>query len=121
MTFRFEARESVGYYTVLQITSGGTPVDITGWTFKATFERLAGSPDFTLNMAGSRDPTVEGFFILNGPSGLLGINIKPATLAGIADTTGRFLMLADLLATPASGPREWIEDIEATIIAGPTS
>src|SRR4051812_5482555 len=109
MTLRLEARESVGFQATLTIATGGAPVDISGWEFEATFERQAGAPDIELAMALSLSPTVEGFFVDHGPSGRLSMVIPPATLAGIADTTGLFTMFADLLGTPPSGPRQFIE------------
>lgn len=120
MCFKFEARESVGYRATWTIMAGTAPVDITGWVFKSTFERQAGTPDFTLNMADALDPALEGFFVADGPTGQLSINILPATLQGIDDTTGDFVLEADLLGTPPGAPREFIDAIEATIIEGPT-
>lgn len=121
MIFRFEARESVGYRDALQITVGTAPIDISGWTFKATFQRKAGTPDFTLDMAATDDPASEGLFVLDGATGLLRINILPATLQGIGDSTGRFTLNGDLLGTPPGEPRDWIADLEATVIEGPTA
>lgn len=121
MSFRFEARESVGYRLVWTITRDGAPVDITSWTFKASFQRQAGTPDFTLSMAADGGETSQGFFIIDGPGGLLSINILPATLQGIADSTGRFTLNADLLGDPPGDVRQFIDDIIATIIQGPTT
>jgi hypothetical protein len=121
MRVRLEARESVGLTTTLIISSGGNLVDLTGWTFAATFERQAGAPDFSLAMAGSLSPSVQGFFVDGGVGGRLAMNILPATLQGVDDTTGRFTLNADLLGTPPGGPRQFIAAIVATITEGPTA
>lgn len=120
MTLRIEAREAVGYTATWTIGQAGVPVDISGWTFEATFERQAGAPDFSLGMAVALDPEVEGFTVFNGPAGQLAVNILPATLQGIDDTTGLFELDADLLGTPPAGPRQFVKAIVATITKGPT-
>lgn len=120
MTKQFEARESVGYRATWTIGNAGAPRDITGWTFVATFERQAGAADFTLGMAGSLLDTHQGFFVVNGAAGQLAINILPATLQGVDDTTGEFTLRADLLGTPPGGSRLLVGALSATITKGPT-
>lgn len=124
MIKRFDARESVGFHATWTVgVAGGDPVDITGWVFKATFERQAGAPDFTLNMAagGLYDTAVEGFSIVDGPNGLLGVSILPATLQGIADTTGDFTLDSDLLATPPGSARLFVAALKLRVTEGPTA
>lgn len=116
MTFRLEARESVGYRATWTIGQGGVPANITGWTFAMALRRQAGgSADVSLAMAGSFNPAVEGFWVVDGPTGQLAVNILPATLAAIADTTGNFKMWGDLLGTPPGGPQTFLKAIEAHV------
>lgn len=122
MAYRIGAKESVGYYATW--TLGGASlagvVDLTGWTFKATFERYAGDAEaFTLNMAASAP--AEGFRIHDGPARQITCRILPATLAGVDDTTGSFSMFADLLATPPGGDRFFVAAIEIVIERSPTA
>lgn len=121
MPSRFAAKESVGYYATWTLGPGiGDVVDVTGWTFKATFERYAADPQaFTLNMAASAP--AEGFRIWDGPGRRITCRILPATLAAISDTTGEFIMTADLLATPPGGARFFAADLELTVVRGPTA
>lgn len=115
MTHRFEARESVGFQATWRIGQAGEAVDITGWAFTATFYRQKGSPLFTLNMAGSLSPSVEGFFVFNGPAGQLAINILPATLQGIPDTTGKFTIFGDLLGTPPAAAQQLVKHLRCKV------
>lgn len=120
MPWQLGARESTGFageFTLL--TLNGDPVDITGWTFKSEFERQAGANDFTLNMAGSE--LAEGFRILEGSEGRYSMRILPATVAGVADTSGDFILYADIIATLPNGERQLIDDIELRVIEGPTA
>lgn len=118
MTKRFEARESVGYLETWTVGANGAPVDIADWSFTATFQKQAGLPLFTLGMGGS--PTAQGFWVIDGASGLLGVRILPATLQGIADTTGDFLIFGDLLGTPPGSPQKFLKALECRVTtAGP--
>jgi len=120
MPSRFAAKESVGYYATWTLGPRlGDVTDVTGWTFKATFERYAGDPQaFTLNMAAAEAD--EGFRIWDGPGRRITCRILPATLAAISDTTGQFVMVADLLATPPGEARFFVNDLELTVVRGPT-
>lgn len=122
MTKKIEARESVGYQATWTIGSAGAAVDITDWVFKATFERQAGAPDFTLNMAagGVYDAAVEGFSIVDGAAGMMGVVILPATLQAIVDTTGDFTLDSDLLATPPGSARLLVDVLQLRVTKGPT-
>ena len=121
MPYRLAAKESVGYYATWTLGPGLDPsVDIASWVFKATFERFAGDPQaFTLNMASTTGG--EGFRIWDGPGHRITCRILAATLAAISDTTGQFLMTADLLATPPSAARFFVADLELTVLRGPTA
>lgn len=121
MLYRRAAKESVGFYETWKL--GGDRfdgIDLTGWTFKASFERYAADPEtFTLGMAASFEN--QGFQVHSGPDRLITCRILPATLQGIGDTTGNFTLFADLLATPPAGDRFSVADLEFTIIRGPTA
>ena len=114
----FEARESVGYGATWTIGHAGAPVDISGWTFEAMFEREAGAADFWLGSVADREE--QGFYIHDGPGGQLAVLILPATLQAIDDTTGSFQLYSDLLGTPPGSPRQFLTTICATITEGPT-
>lgn len=122
MAYRIGAKESVGYYATW--TLGGAAfagvVDLTGWEFKATFERYAADAEaFTLEMAA--DDASEGFRIHDGPARQITCRILPATLAGVDDTTGKFSMFTDLLATPPGEDRFFVAAIEIVIERSPTA
>lgn len=120
MPTNFAAKESVGYFGTWTLgpTLDGA-VDVTGWTFGATFERYAADPEaFTLNMAATE--AAQGFRIWDGPGRRITCRILPATLAAIPDTTGEFTMRADLLATPPGGDRFFVADLLFTVLRGPT-
>ncbi|WIA57838.1 hypothetical protein N6H05_08590 [Sphingobium sp. WTD-1] len=121
MPSRFAAKESVGYYATWTLGARlAEPLNISEWIFEATFERWAADPEaFTLEMAAS--DADQGFRIFNPVARQITCRILPATLAGISDTTGRFTMLADLLATPPGADRFFIADLELTIVRGPTA
>lgn len=122
MLYKRAAKESVGFYETW--TLGGSAfaglVDISGWTFKASFERFAGDPQaFTLEMAAT--PTAQGFYIFNASARLVTCRILPAALQAITDTTGNFTLYADLLATPPGAARFSVADLQFTIVRGPTT
>lgn len=98
MTLRVAAKESLGYQATWRIGQNGVPANLSGWTFALVLQRQAGAPDVTLGMAGSFG--AQGLFVFNGPNGELAINILPAGLEGIDDTTGDFLLFGDLIGTP---------------------
>lgn len=115
MTLRVAAKESVGYQATWRIGQSGVPVDLTGWTFALVLARQAGTPDVTLGMTGVFGPTHEGFFVINGPAAELAVNILSATLAGIADTTGDFLLQGDLLGTPPGSSPQFVKLINLRV------
>lgn len=115
MTLKIDARESTGYSQIWTIGGGDGPVDITGWTFSLKLQRQAGVVDVTLGMAGAYNPATEGMFVYDGLTGQLFVRILPATLSGIADTTGDFTMYGDLLGTPPGLPQMFLKAIEARI------
>ncbi|MDH7640534.1 hypothetical protein [Sphingomonas oryzagri] len=117
-----DARESCDY--VQSLTYGDASldghVDLTGYTLKASFYHAnVATVDFTLDMAPGG--AGEGLTILDGPSRLIGIRILAATLSGIDDTTGDFILQADLLATPPAGERFLLGDLTLRVIKGPTT
>lgn len=119
MATKWWARESAGFVASIQLVdSGGTPVDITGWTFACSFARQAGSIDVTLGMAATLAD--EGFKITDAESGLYQVRVLPATLSGIDDTTGDFTMFGDIIATVGGTPI-WIEDVEFEVTEGVTA
>ncbi|GEM_PF-1763727 len=108
------ARESVAFDEEMVVRdTAGNPIDITGMTFALVLQRQAGSPDVTLGMAEASGD--EGFFIIDGPTGVLRMVIDQATLAGIEDTTGNFTMFGDLLGTPSGGEARFISDVRMTV------
>lgn len=115
MTLRCEAKESVGYQATWRIGAPGVAVDLTGWIFALVLQRQAGAPDVTLGMTGTYGPTHEGLFVFNGPTGELAINILPATLEAIADTTGDFLLFGDLLGTPPGSSQQFVKLIHLRV------
>lgn len=121
MAYRIGAKESVGYYATWAIGSGQEVGDlsIAGWTFAARFERYAGDPQaFLLGMV--TDPAAQGFRLIDPVSRTISCRILPATLQGITDTTGRFDLFADLLATPPLADRFFVNDLILTVLRGPT-
>lgn len=122
MAYRRAAKESVGLYETWRLGGGkfAGVIDLTGWTFKATFERYAADPQaFTLDMAASAE--AQGFRIWDGPARQITCRILPATLQSIADTTGDFQMAADVLATPPDSNRFSAFDLELRVVRGPTA
>lgn len=117
MARRLFARESTGYWC--SFTLDAEAGDITGWTFAASFARQFGVNDFTLGMAATA--AAQGFFITNGPGREYQMNILPATLQAVPDTTSSFRMFADIIATLPDGSRVLIEDLDLTVSKGPTA
>ena len=112
--------EHLGGLEADAIGRAGDPVNVTGWVFKATFERYAADPEaFTLDMAA--DPADEGFRVFNGPSRQITCRILADTLAALPDTTGDLTLVGDLLATPPGSDRFFIADLEFTVLRGPTA
>jgi hypothetical protein len=115
MTYRCEAKESVGYQATWTIGQAGAPVDLSGWVFALELHRQAGAPDLTLGMAGSLSPSVQGFFVFDGAKGQLAVNILPASLQAIVDTTGNFTLFGDLLGTPPGSAQQFVKAIQMRV------
>jgi hypothetical protein len=112
------ARESVGLSAEYALSKDGAPVDITGWIFAQSLARVHGAVDLTLGMAANAE--AQGFFITNGPAGKYQVRITSAALKAIADTTGDYTLLGDIIATQPGGTRVWIEDQALQVTEGTT-
>lgn len=121
MARKLWARESAGLLLNIALKdSSGAAVDMTGWTLKASFERQAGVVDLTLNTVGSA--ALEGFYLSNAAAGQYQVRINPASLSSIADDTGDFTMIGDIIATlPSGAGKLWIEDWALQVTEGPTT
>ncbi|MFN3943887.1 MAG: hypothetical protein ACK4K7_03010 [Allosphingosinicella sp.] len=120
MARRLRARRSVGYRAIVTLRdAAGHVVNITGWTFAMALTRRRGTIDIQLNMAANE--AALGFYILDSITGEYSINVTPGALQSFTDTSGKFVLFGDILATQPGGAKAWIEDIELTVTEGPTN
>lgn len=122
MAYRIGAKESVGYYATWTLGPSMRMdyAPITDWVFALRFERWAEDPaGFLLGMAAS--DAAQGFRIVDVDARRISCRILPTTLASIADTTARFEMMGDLLATPPGVSRFFVADFCLTVLRGPTA
>lgn len=109
--------ESVGYHET--ITLDPRVSDYTGWTFASTFAAYVGDPDaIVLGMAADLDS--DGWYLLDGPGRLVSLRITPETLQAYPDTSGRFALFSNILATPPGADRFHLADMTLTVQKGPT-
>lgn len=115
--YRRVADWSVGYWSSLRMDA--RVLDYTGWTFAATLAKRVGDPaGIALGMAGNSN--AQGFFIADGPGRVVSLRILPATLQAYPDSSGRFALFANVLATPPGSARFKAFDLVLTVNRGPT-
>src|SRR5438046_9551223 len=99
---------SVGYHETIELDPRVS--DYTGWTFAATFGAVVGDPDgIELGMAA--DLLTDGWKVVSGPARQVSLKITPATLQAYPNTSGRFELFTNVLATPPGGERFHYGDI----------
>ncbi|RYE74894.1 MAG: hypothetical protein EOO80_16285 [Oxalobacteraceae bacterium] len=115
--YRRVADWSVGYWSSLQMDP--RIADYTGWVFAAKLGRAVGDPAaIALGVAGTLEG--EGFFVANGPARVVSLRILPATLQAYPDSSGRFELFANVLATPPGKARFKAFDLVLTVNRGTT-
>lgn len=115
--YRRVADWSVGYWTSLQMDP--RIPDYSGWAFAATLAKHIGDPNgIALGMAADIDG--EGFRVVDGPARLISLRILPATLQAYPDTSGRFELFGNVLATPPAKARFKAFDLVLTVNRGTT-
>jgi hypothetical protein len=114
------ARENATLQATLYVDDAGTPVDVTGWTFKMQCRRpgdAAGSPTVNLSTVTT---DVQGLRIVDAAGGEVAIRIDDTTLSGIADSTGKFTMAYDIQGTRPNGTKVVVSEGTVTVYGGVT-
>lgn len=115
--YRRVADWSVGYYSSLDMDP--RVFDYSGWVFEATLAKRVGDPD-GIALGTTGDPNADGFRIVSGLGRVVTLRILPATLQAYPDSSGRFDLFANVLATPPGKPRFKAFDLVLTVNRGPT-
>ena len=114
-TTQLYARESVAFdHELIVRDTNGQPVDVSGWSFALALQRKAGAIDIDLGPAVNDD---QGIQVVDGISGAVRVVVSQASLQGIDDTTGKYLLFGDLLGSSPAGRTQIITPVQMEVTA----
>ncbi|QIG79996.1 hypothetical protein [Stakelama tenebrarum] len=111
-------REEAGFEGSFALFYNNVRVDITGWSFALELRRQAGTAA-DIDLGDAADVTADGMWPIDAADGEYSIRIAPATLAGVADTTGDFTLHGVLYATEPADTVHAIEAYQFNVEKGP--